>query len=142
MGVKKMDGHSTEITVQPEDIDVLNHMNNIIYIQYLENARLEWYKKIGVSLDQLMIKGQAIVLRNLEISYINEAHLGDRLTITTMPYRRGKRSFTLKQKIYNKNNEIITEAEAVKVMIDLEERKSMPLINSIGKYFDSPVEQR
>jgi len=38
MGVKKVDGHSTEITVQPEDIDVLNHMNNIIYIQYLENA--------------------------------------------------------------------------------------------------------
>jgi len=105
------------------------------------NARLEWYKKIGLSLEQLMIQGQAIVLRNLEISYINEAHLGDRLTITTMPYQRGKSSFTLKQKIYNKDNEIITEAEAVTVMIDLEKRKSIPLINSIGMYFDFPVQQ-
>ncbi|MFC4024082.1 acyl-CoA thioesterase [Oceanobacillus longus] len=131
--------HFTEVIVQPEDIDVLNHVNNIIYIHYFEKARLEWYKKIGFTIDKLMKEGQAFVLRNLEISYINEAHLGEKLTITTKPYQRGRSSFTLKQKIYNANHEIITEAEVVTVMIDLEKRKSMPLVDSVGQFFESII---
>ncbi|RLL46868.1 acyl-CoA thioesterase [Oceanobacillus piezotolerans] len=131
-----MNGHYTEITVQPDDIDSLNHMNNIVYIQYLEKARFEWYDQIGLSLETLMSKGQALVLRNLEVSYINEARLGDTLKIKTSPFKRGKTSYTLKQIIYNQKNEILTEAETVTVMIDLEKRKSIPLIADITKYFE------
>lgn len=132
-----MEGYISEIIVQPEDIDRLQHVNNIVYIQYLEKARFAWYKEIGVSLKELMSRGQAIVLRNLEISYINEARLGDKLTVHTIPHRRGKSSFILKQFIYNQLNEKITEAETVTVMIDLEKRKSIPLIEDIAKHFNN-----
>lgn len=131
-----MEGHIMEINVKAEDIDALDHVNNLVYINYLEKARLAWYKEIGVNLKELIKQGQAIVLRNLNISYINEARIGDQLTIQTVPLQRGKTSFVLKQHIYNQHQEKITEAETVTVMIDLEKRKSIPLMEEIAMHFE------
>lgn len=130
-----MGAHQTKITIKPDDIDILNHVNNIVYVKYFEKARFDWYQKIGLNFESLLEDGLGVVLRNLEISYIKEARLGDSLVVETIPYRLGNSSFTLKQKIINQHEEVITEAETVKVMIDLEKRKSIPLIGKITEQF-------
>ena len=74
-------------------------------------------------------------MRRLEINYMKEAILGDKLQIKTKPARLGKTSFTFEQKILNDKGAVITEATAVIVMIDLNERRSMTVIDEIGQYF-------
>ena len=34
----------TEVIVHADDIDELNHVNNITYIKFLEKARYDWYE--------------------------------------------------------------------------------------------------
>lgn len=131
-----MEEFITEIVIQEEDIDALNHVNNIAYIKYFEKARFDWYESHGIYLHEYMKKGLAFVLRKLDISYINEARLGDVLKIKTIPDKTGKSSFTIKQEMYNSQNELITEVDVVTVMIDLEKRKSIPVVEEIAKHFN------
>lgn len=130
-----LEEYLTEIIVESEDIDLLNHVNNIAYIKFFEIARFNWYRKNGIHLKELMKCGKAFVVRNLDVSYHDEARLGDRLKIKTIPYKLGNSSFTFKQYIYNEQNKLITEAKVVSVMIDLEKRKSIPVIEEIAKHF-------
>lgn len=124
------------ITVKEEDIDLLDHVNNSVYITYLEIARTDWYIKMGINMKKEII-GQDLgtVLRKLEVLYIKEAKLGDQLKVITRPGHLGKTSFTFEQAIFNQRDEKVTEATAVNVMIDLSARKSIPVIDKIGRYF-------
>ena len=126
----------SEIKVDDENLDIFNHVNNLVFIKYLEQARFEWYDKHDIQIERLINKGLGFVLRNIEVSFIGEGRLGDILTIETTPHKRGNTSFTIKQKISNQNGIEITEAQTTSVMIDMNKRRPIPLIEEIGKYFD------
>lgn len=40
--------HTVHINVRCGDMDSYGHVNNIIYMQYLEEARIAWFEQIGV----------------------------------------------------------------------------------------------
>ena len=68
------------IKVQLDDIDVLNHVNNLVYLQWvLEISELHWK---SLATKQINEKYVWVVLRH-EIDYINQAHLDDIITIYT-----------------------------------------------------------
>lgn len=117
-----MTAHYMEFIVKEEDIDEFNHVNNKVYINYLEKARIDWHDYIGYGLDSMIDQGYGDVLRNINISFIKEALVDEKLTIKTFPQSIGKTSFVLKQHIFNEQNETITEAETVIVLMDLKKR--------------------
>ncbi|MFC4024059.1 acyl-CoA thioesterase [Oceanobacillus longus] len=125
----------SEIKVDEEDLDIFNHVNNLVFIKYLERARFDWYNKHDFQIETLINKGLGFVLRNIEVSFIGEGRLGDVLTIETSPYKRGNTSFTMKQNISNQSGILITEAQTTSVMIDMNRRRPIPLIEEIGKHF-------
>ena len=131
-----MEGFISEIKVDDGDIDIFNHVNNLVFIKYLERARFEWYDNKDINIERLMNIGLGFVLRNIEVSFIGEGRLGDVLTIETIPYKRGNTSFTMKQKIYNQSGIQITEAKTTSVMIDMDKRRPISLIEEIGKHFN------
>lgn len=122
-----MTAHYMEFIVKEEDIDEFNHVNNKVYINYLEKARIDWHRAIGFGLERMIEEGYGDVLRNFNISYIKEALLGEKLKIKTAPQSIGKTSFVIKQSIYNEQNELITEAETVIVLVDLNKRKKISI---------------
>lgn len=122
-----MEEHILEFVVKKDDIDEFNHVNNKVYIDYLEKARIDWHRSIGFELKKMIEEGYGDVLRNLNVSYIKEAILGEKLKIKTVPQSIGNTSFVIKQWIYNEQDEIITEAEAVIVLIDLHKREKTPI---------------
>ncbi len=122
-----MTAHYMEFIVKEEDIDEFNHVNNKVYINYLEKARIDWHQAIGFGLERMIEEGYGDVLRNFNISYIKEALLGEKLKIKTAPQSIGKTSFVIKQSIYNEQNELITEAETVIVLVDLNKRKKISI---------------
>jgi len=131
-----MEGFISEIKVDDGDIDIFNHVNNLVFIKYLERARFEWYDNKDIKIEKLVNIGMGFVLRNIEVSFIGEGRLGDVLTIETIPYKRGNTSFTMKQKIYNQSGIQITEAKTTSVMIDLDKRRPISLIEGITKHFN------
>ena len=44
------------IEVVPEDLDVLNHVNNGVYVSYLEQARMNWFDQMGIDIKGMVPK--------------------------------------------------------------------------------------
>ncbi|WP_209122743.1 thioesterase family protein [Alkalihalobacillus sp. BA299] len=122
------------INVKETDIDDLGHVNNSIYVSYIEKGRRDWYQKAGFVFDEKQSLG-TVVLR-LDILYLQEARLGDSLKIITRPVRLGNKSFVLHQDIYNQLNEHITEATVTSVMFDTVLRKSTQVVAEIARHFE------
>ena len=45
--------HRYHLTVRSTDIDVIGHVNNAKYLEYMEWARFEWIWEQGFTLDEL-----------------------------------------------------------------------------------------
>jgi acyl-CoA thioester hydrolase len=42
--------HTARIPVRWGDMDSYGHVNNIIYMQYLEEARVAWFERVGIAM--------------------------------------------------------------------------------------------
>lgn len=125
-----------EIVVQEDDIDGLNHVNNSVYLNYLEDGREAWYiKYAGYSYEDFHRANLGTVVLRIDILYKKEARLGDKLLVKTIPIRLGNTSFVFEQKIINDQDETLCEATITKVMIDFTTRKSRPVIEEIARNF-------
>lgn len=125
----------TEIIVKEEDIDVLDHVNNGVYITYLEDARSDWLKRAECSYEDMSQEGLSTVVLKLNILYKKEARLGEILRVKTIPTKLGTKSFTFDQFILNEKDEVILEAEVVNVMFDVNKRKGTKVAEKIAKHF-------
>lgn len=124
-----------EIEVRSTEIDELGHVNNAKYLEYLEWGREDWYELAGLGTDKMMAKNIGTVLVNLNINYRREARKGEHLRIVTRPERKGNTSFVLKQEIYNREAQLVADADVTVVTFDLKERKSVPLPDEVVNVF-------
>lgn len=71
---------STIITVNPEHLDDVNHVNNVIYVQWMQDiATMHWQAYATPEL----LNEVAWLVRRHEIDYHNQAFLGDELEVAT-----------------------------------------------------------
>ncbi len=72
--------HRINLKVQERDIDVLNHVNNVVYLQWVNDiSEIHW----GIlSNEEINSKYFWVAIRH-EIDYINQAVLGEEITIYT-----------------------------------------------------------
>lgn len=66
--------------VTPEEIDEYNHVNNVVYVQWMQNISDAHWKEL--SKDTKNIDYVWFVIRH-EIDYKNQAVLGDEVTLRT-----------------------------------------------------------
>ncbi len=124
-----------QIEVRPTEIDMLGHVNNAKYLEYLEWGREKWYDQVGISFAEMSKNGLATVTVRITINYRKEVVLGEKLTIITQPLRKGFKSFTLEQIIWNEQQEKVTDAEVTIAVISLKERRAVPLPDVIRRIF-------
>lgn len=124
-----------EFTIQKEDIDWFNHLNNKRYFDFFEAERSEWFTKIDFPYLKMAERDQAVVIVKLDMDYIKEVRLGERVTVKTFLEKAGTKSFTIEQSMYNEGQEEVAKSSSIFVMFDLVERKSMPVVEEIAKFF-------
>lgn len=66
-----------ELTVYPFHIDAMGHVNNIIYVQWMEIGRVLLLDAVEMSMAQIMQRGFGPVLVDTTISYKSPLFLGD-----------------------------------------------------------------
>lgn len=80
METQRSNYHLHPIKVIEGDIDDLNHVNNIVYLRYVQEAAgRHWYTVVPEELSTKIIW----VVRRHEIDYLKPAFLGDELTVKT-----------------------------------------------------------
>jgi acyl-CoA thioester hydrolase len=67
------------ITVAPEDIDELNHVNNIVYLRYVQDAAIGHWETVPQEIASQIIW----MARRHEIDYLKQAFLGEELVAKT-----------------------------------------------------------
>lgn len=72
-----------EIEVTSDDIDRLEHVNNAVYLRYMEEAAWAHTQALGIDWQTYVDLDAACVVRRHEIDYLVAARLGERLQIAT-----------------------------------------------------------
>ncbi|HET7315335.1 thioesterase family protein [Salinisphaera sp.] len=72
-----------EIDVAADDIDRLDHVNNSVYVTYMERAAWAHTLALGLDWDAYIALDAACVVRRHELDYLIAARLGDRLQVAT-----------------------------------------------------------
>ena len=109
--------HSCTLRVRSYECDSYGHVNNAVYLNYLEYARHQYLKDIDLSLDDLRVCGFAMLVVEIQIRYRKPAKNDDELTIVTRPLKRLRLSGILNQRILRKNTEL-AEAEVKWTCVD------------------------
>ena len=73
------------LRVRQYETDGLGHVNNAVYLNYLEQAAIEHAEAMGFGKARLAELGGFFVVRRHEIDYLGGAVAGDDLAITTWP---------------------------------------------------------
>ena len=78
--------HRFNLRVYYEDTDLAGIVYYANYLKFIERARSEWVRTLGI--DQVRLKddeGIVFAVRRVEADYIAPAHFDDELEVTTVP---------------------------------------------------------
>jgi acyl-CoA thioester hydrolase len=82
------------ITVRFADLDPQEHVNNAVYLTYLESARLGYYERVGIWGREAGIK-TGMVVAHIDIDYLAPIFFGQAIQVGVKLARLGLKSFTL-----------------------------------------------
>ncbi|EJL45901.1 thioesterase [Brevibacillus agri] len=119
--------HRFAFTVQSTDIDVIGHVNNAKYLEYMEWARFDWIWQLGFTLDELKRRAVMPVVVNININYRKELHMREEVYALTTALRVGEKSFVIRHELYNSEDVLAADADVTMVMIDANTRRSVAL---------------
>lgn len=86
--------HRTPIQMRYGDTDALGHVNNAVYVQYLETSRVVMLADLQGGYEEL----RAVVAR-LELDYAREIRLGQQVVVETLVGHLGTRSWSFLSRI-------------------------------------------
>ena len=105
------------------DIDEYQHVNNAVYLSYLEQATIDAYADIGFDLPQLLELGGLFVVRRHDVEYLHPAKYGDRLDIATWIGELTGGGVLRHTTLRDQDGELCIRAQTRWVWIDLASRK-------------------
>lgn len=89
--------HVTEIKVRSYELDGFGHLNHATFLNYFEFARFEALRAAGFPPEALLAGGVGIHVARVEVDYLREARLDQRLSVSTTPAEIRNSSMTLEQ---------------------------------------------
>jgi acyl-CoA thioester hydrolase len=72
-----------EVTVSGDDVDRLEHVNNVTYLRWLEDVAWAHSESVGLDFPACQRLGVACVARRHELDYLGPAFQGERLAVAT-----------------------------------------------------------
>jgi acyl-CoA thioester hydrolase len=122
------------IEIRWRDLDAYGHVNNAVYLNYLEEARDEW-------LNHTLPQGSSawdFVLARVAIDFRRELREADEHVVASCRLvRLGRSSITTREEVRTVAGDLSAEAESVMVARDAESGGSRPLTRAERDAFES-----
>lgn len=117
---------TTRLSLRWSDSDSLGHINNVIYLQLLEEARVRFFGELAQSHDGGLDFG--LVAARHEIDYLRELYYStDPVTIRTWVDGIGRSSFTVAYVIFDQADNPVAAAKTVVVSRQLDGSGPLPV---------------
>jgi acyl-CoA thioester hydrolase len=98
--------------VRFRDVDSVGHVNNAVYLTYLEEARIGFLEQADADVNDM-------IAARIEIDFRSPARLGETIEVSVTPGKVGNTSFTLHYEL-RAGDRLIGEASSVLVAFDYE----------------------
>ncbi len=119
--------HQTDIRVRGYHLDLYQHVNNARYLEFLEEARWQYFEDAHV-LEAFLASGLGLAVVNININYRRGAMMNDRLVVHTRFKAISQRSAVIEQIIKLKDSDtVVADADITFVVIDPKANKAVAL---------------
>ena len=104
------------VRVYYEDTDSGGVVYYANYLKFMERARTEWLRSLGLEQDELIEKKSVIfAVRSVQVDYLAPARFNEQLTVTSTLVETGRASLVFEQIITKQDNEQILCKGLVKI---------------------------
>jgi len=119
--------YTLPITIRYRDLDPQGHVNNAVYLTYLESARIGYYQQVGIYHPEDRVLTGMVVVRN-EIDYLAPIQLGMKLQVGLRVEKLGTTSITFTfQMKSDPDGTLLARGKSVMVTYDNEKEQGIPI---------------
>jgi acyl-CoA thioester hydrolase len=118
------------------DIDVMGHVNNAVFVTYLETARTKYLMHF-MDVDETLT-ALPVILGKIECTFHAPAHFGEILTVATGISRFGNKSFDMAHQIDGQDGRLVLSGKTIMIMYDYDQGQSILIPDT----FKQQVNQR
>lgn len=118
-----------QVEVRSYELDVYNHVNNAVYVQWLEHGRSKLLQDKGFNYTRIeQTWGVRFMTVRTEIDYKQALHLGDKVEVSTRVEKVGNTSVTIAHSITRiVDGQTAAAARVVIVYVDASTGRPVPV---------------
>lgn len=114
--------HTIQLRVRFGETDMAGHVNNAVYLSYLEEARMQFLE------DALHLRTVPFILASAHLDFIQQVCFRDVVAIETGVSRLGRSSFDVVHRVYREPAHDLALASVVTLVhFDYAQQKSAPV---------------
>ncbi|MGD1991637.1 MAG: thioesterase family protein [Anaerolineae bacterium] len=114
---------STSMEVRWRDVDALGHVNNAVYLTYLEQARVRYFEEIGLGFST----DAGMILAEITCTYRSPLSLSEQVTVWMRVSEFRNSSFIVLYRIEGENGRLAATARSVQVCYDYQANHAVPI---------------
>ena len=104
------------------DLGTRQHVNNARYLSYLEDARIAYWRQLGLT------RELGVIIADTHITYLAPIFLDDQIKVGVRVARIGNKSMTFQHEIVGRSGlPVYAAAEVVMVAYDYEQDAAIPV---------------
>ncbi len=111
--------HRFSVRVYYEDTDMAGIVYHANYLKFIERARSDWVKVMGLDQNTMREEGIVFVVRRIEADYLSAAKYDDELIVQTDVRSMGGVRLVMGQEVL-REGEVVFRAEVTAVCMTLE----------------------
>ncbi len=120
------------VAVRWGDMDALGHVNNTLYLQYLESARIKYFEGVGWGMDRFAAEGRAPIVVSQTFQYRRLVTYPADLEVGVRCGEVRQRSFILEYGVFRlRTDELVGNGSTVMAWTDLAAGRAVELPEEI-----------
>lgn len=117
-------------TVGDAHIDVLSHVSNLVFVEWLLGAAQAHSAAVGLTWERYRELGGVFVVRRHEIDYLGSAFLGDQLVVRTWISETARATSTRKYEVL-RDTQCLVRATTLWAFVDLETGRPCRIVEPV-----------
>ncbi|ACQ94300.1 tol-pal system-associated acyl-CoA thioesterase [Tolumonas auensis DSM 9187] len=123
---------SWPVRIYYEDTDAGGIVYNANYLKFLERARTEWLRQLGIEQDQLLQHNVAFVVRHIDIEFRNAARFNQLLAVSCRVAQLKRASMVFSQVIADETGRVIVTANVTIACVNLAAMKPIAIPEDVS----------
>ena len=119
-----------KIKTRFRDVDAFQHVNNVVFLTYFEDARRTFFTRWNINLQE-----RSLIVASIKVDYLKQLKHPAELIVGQKISRLGAKSFDVLSVLFLNNTQVCVATTTI-VCYDFIAEKSVPLYDQIKKDFE------